>query len=271
MALVFGGATSDRVDCGSAAGIDDLNPFTVMMWVYMTTFTSGRRLASKRNSGGSLGWAFALTGTNNLICQVARATSPTDFRTNSAPLATNAWRFLAMVFDSAAAAGEAANIYSGTLSAIATECTYGTALDGSGAVAADAAQTFKWGNQMGDTVAFQGRIGPCCYVNRALTLGEIRSWQFRPRKISGAQIYMHLGFAGTGTQPDWSGNANNGTVTGATVGADVPLPSPWAWDTDWMGAYTAAGAAANSYDWLATQRHSQPHPNRLREYMPVPY
>jgi hypothetical protein len=47
-----------------------------------------------------------------------------------------------------------------------------------------------------------------------------------PRPIAGCVGFWHLGANGVGTQPDWSGNANAGTVTGATVSDHVPL-GPW--------------------------------------------
>jgi len=68
------------------------------------------------------------------------------------------------------------------------------------------------------------------YFDRALSLGEIRSLQFHPRVLSGCVLYSHYGFNGTGTQPDWSGKGNSGTVTGATVSNHVPLGSPFGFD-----------------------------------------
>ena len=41
-----------------------------------------------------------------------------------------------------------------------------------------------------------------------------------------------LGYNGTGTQPDWSGNANSCTVSGATLSNHAPIGAPFAFNGD---------------------------------------
>ena len=59
--------------------------------------------------------------------------------------------------------------------------------------------------------------------NRRLSLGELKTQQFAPHPVSETVLFVPLGFNGTGTQADWSGNGNNCKVTGATQSADVPI------------------------------------------------
>ena len=241
MALTFGGATSDRVNCGSGASLDDLSPFTWMAWIYPTAFTSGRRLAEK---GSSTQKVMLLSGTSgDWRLQVAR-TVASNYITNDTPLALNTWKFVAATFDTGGGAGEIINLYTGGLNTIATESSYTSPADGSGAVTADASGDFVIGNVGVATFnqAFEGRIAFFGVWNRALSLGEIRAQQFRPHVTSGCVLFQYLGFAGTGTQPDYLGNANAGTVTGATVSDHVPIGPIWGRADGWAGAFTAAGA-----------------------------
>ena len=82
-----------------------------------------------------------------------------------------------------------------------------------------------WHSQFGgtDSKAFPGSIALFGLLNRVASQQEIVSLQFNPRVVSGTKVFMPLGWNGTGTQPDLSGNGNSGTVTGATVAAHVPL------------------------------------------------
>lgn len=227
MALTFGAATSDRVDCGSGASIDDLNPFTWLFWCYATNNTANRALGSKESGSNSKRLRLSGTGgsAGNLRVEVVRATTNTDYITNDTPLGTlNTWKCVAITFDSAASAGQIVNIYSGTRSVVLAESTYGTATDGSGTPSSEAAGSFYIGNRAGLASSFQGRIAVCMIWNRALTLAELIEQQFRPHKTSGCVMFTRVGYNGTGTQPDWSGNGNAGTVTGATLTPDdVPL------------------------------------------------
>ena len=85
--------------------------------------------------------------------------------------------------------------------------------------------------------------------NTDLALAEIQRQQFRPHPLASTLVFCMLGYAGTGTQPDWSGNGNNGTVTGATVADHVPLGAFGF--QGWPGAFTAAAVVATPYQpWM---------------------
>ena len=222
--LLFGGATSDRVDIGSAAGIDDMNPFTILMWVNVNTLTNQRCFWTKATNAGTTFGLFRLTLTaGDVQFSRARATTGTAFTTNNTPLAsTGAWKFLAVNFDTTATAGNVCNIYAGGIGTAATECTYSTATDGSGAITSDAAGNFVIGNnEFNRTTALQGNIAMFAIFKATMSLADIQSWQLRPRVTVGsntAQAFFRLGNEGNTTQQDYSGNANTGTTTGATQG-----------------------------------------------------
>lgn len=242
MALTFGGATSDRVNHGSGAALDDLDPFTVILWVYPTTLTAGRRLYSKNTAGGAVVKNLRLESGGNLGTFVSRSGSPNNYLTSDAPLSTDKWHCVAWAFDSAAAAGETTSLYTGDLTSALAERSYATASDGAGTYGSDATADLVVGNR-GDnlTMAFEGRIARVAVYDRALTLGELRALQFAPAARWNAPGCVLLAdYHGTGTQPDYSGNGNAGTVTGATVSAHVPLGP--AFGADGHGRYAGGGS-----------------------------
>lgn len=241
MSLAFGAAASDRVDCGSGSTLDDLDPFTILLWVYPTTLTNNRVIFIKGQSGNNSRKSLTIpVVTSNVSFTVDRATTDTSFITSGGIWVVNTWYLLAATFDSAAS--PVAHIYRGTLTAGATEPSYGTSTDGSGAVQSDAAENLRLGNSAANTVAFQGRIGYAAYIAGALTLAQIIDWQFRPRVIAGTRGFWIPGYNGTANVPDLSGNGNTGTITGATVADHVPLPAPFGRSDGWA-PYVVASAS----------------------------
>jgi hypothetical protein len=229
MALTFGAGTADRVSHGSAASLDNLpsstDGMTVLQWVYVTTRTDTRKLSSKGRGTAGVGWQLGLSGTTgNLQMLCERATTDAFRITSDTPVAANTWTFVAA--DAKTSASPVTHIYTGTLTTIAVESSYGTDQDGSGSYGADAARDFMGGNIDNTTpnLALQGRIAWIGLWNRVLSLGEIQDQQFYPHVTSGCVLFSHYGYNGTSTQPDWSGNGNSGTVTSATLTPDhVPI------------------------------------------------
>lgn len=245
MSLTFGAATSDRVDIGTAASITALDPFTVLAWVRPTTLTTARMFYGK---GSPVGKIFRLSGTaGNIQTIIARAGGNVSYTTNDTPLAnTNVWYLVCLVYDTSKGAGEVVNMYTGKLNSTAVESTYSSTVDASLATLTDATFNGFIGNNNANNQAFQGDIAYFALINRALTLGEVTSWQFKPRVIPGTVEFIALGFNGTGTQPDWSGNVNAGTVTGASQSAHVPLSPILGFGIGWEGAFKGVVAATRS-------------------------
>ena len=103
------------------------------------------------------------------------------------------------------------------------EVTYGFRNVGAGASTADAGEVLTIGNTNGLNVSYQGDIGLFMMHNKRMTLGELRQQQFRTHPVSGTVVFNILGYNGTGTQPDLSGNFNSGAVTGASQTEHVPV------------------------------------------------
>jgi hypothetical protein len=250
MALTFGAVSSDAVNIGTGASISNLNPLTYVAWVYPTSVATSAGLLfmqKGRAASGGTRRAFSFAAAGNFLRFVAdRATTDTDYIASSLALTDNTWHCIAATFSSAASAGEVVNLYCGMLTTEMAETTYSTTTDGSGAVGDDSGLAMKIGNDgaAASTSAFKGRIACAAIFNRVLTLGELQTWQFRPRVLSGCVGFWAFGYNGTSTQPDWSGNGNAGTVTGATLSDHVPLRGLRRRRSGLYVPYTATAAAA---------------------------
>jgi hypothetical protein len=219
MPLSFGTAISDRVNCGSGSSVDLLDPFTVMVWARATTAATGFAAFVQKGgaASGSRRISLVKSGASaNVQVGADRATTDLSYISNSTPLVSNVPTFIAYTFNSANAANELVNIYTGNLFTPASEVTYGTRNDGTGAFQSDAAQDLYVGNLLAHDSALVGLIWWVQIVAKDLSLTEIRAQQFRPCVLPEiSRLAMWLGSNGRGGEIDLSGNNNHGTVTGA--------------------------------------------------------
>lgn len=245
MALTFGAVNSDRVVVANHASLQNLTAATYVSWIRPTGNTAFRRIYQKNTpaSGSSRIFAHGNTGTPQVGFEVSRATTNClayGNTANFAAYALNAWNFCAARYDTGAATGDQ-NVYVGNLSTpLAEPSAYASQAVGTGAVGGDAGSDARIGNNAADNGAMQGDIAFFGLWNRYLTYGEMLAQQWHPHPTEGCVVFLMLGWNGTSTQPDWSGNLNNGTVTGATVAAHVPLRALYGGFAGWRGAFTAA-------------------------------
>lgn len=229
MALLFGGAADARVTIAADTTLNSLDTFTYLAWIYPTASTLVGGIITKGTGGGSNRRSFELASGSGAAADSLLATvdlSVTDAVSNSAAsqIAQNTWQCVAMSFD---VASPTIDLYHGTLTSPAAEVTYNTETTGSGTTSSNASDDQYIGVfGAGTSGSVAQRIGPVAIFNRVLTLAEIRRWQFNPFPFSGCVLMMHLGYDGTGTQRDLSGNGNTGTVTTATVAPHVPTRYP---------------------------------------------
>lgn len=227
-----------RVTITNSASIENLSTFTSLQWLYPTALAGADRFWAK-GTGFIKGMTLQASGGPNIQCEVVR--SGTDAIRNAVHgLSTNAWGFLAIRYSEA----NGIDVLIGDLTTPASELTGGTDTVGSGTTTNDSTTGLVIGNsqQSPFNKGWQGRMGFFSYHNAFLTDAEVITQQFRPFKRADTVILQHLGFNGTGTQPDWSGNGNSGAVTGiSVVTAHMPLPPPWAFDED-AGNFNLAAA-----------------------------
>ena len=223
MALTFGAASAHQVNIGSGASLDNLTTFSFAMWIKpASTANTGRGWMGKYNDA-TVGWEvnqlFADGTTFRLVTRRGGG-GRLERRGATGVLTANVWAFVGGEWDEPAGLS---NCYAGSLSSIVT--LQNGALTNTGSVMTnDAALSCVIGNAVnGGTLSANSNIAYCQIWNRVIGIEEFRRQQFHPHKSLGSVGFYLLGYAGTGTQPDWSGNGNNGTVTGATVAAHVPL------------------------------------------------
>jgi hypothetical protein len=236
MALDFTNAATDRVDHGSAANLDDLDPGTWLFWCKPTGLVNSMALWGKKLNG--FNFAHRINVAQPVANFEIRATwlaggGNTTYITNNANLQNDTWYFIAVTFDSSLGANFC-HIYLGTLTSIAVELAYGTATDGNAPIS-DAAANWYIGNH--ETVAatfadnWEGDIAWYSAYSGVLSLAQIIQMQFRPSvRRANCVVSSHYGYNGVGTQADLSGNGNTGAVTGATVNPHVPLGPFFGWD-----------------------------------------
>ena len=233
MSLNLSDNSTDRINHQSGTSLDSLSTGTYIAWINV------RDVANTFRDFGSKGvnvqfFRRGVDGTR-LACFFARATDGqvVDIGTGNI---TTGWNFIAFTWDLAGTPAA----YWGNLSTLVTDKSFGTN-NGSGAKEDDSGDDFLVGNGASISTAAPYDFAWVGVWNRQLTLGEIVRQHFlRPHKTNGNVLFTHYGFNGVGTQADWSGNGNNGTVTGATVAAHVPLGPPFGLDAFSMLVPTAA-------------------------------
>jgi hypothetical protein len=243
MALDFSAAGS-RVDVGSGSSIDNLTVFTVLQWVLPTAFTVNKRFWNKGTGSGTQHGVTISTG-DTVAYSRGRAGASCNIISSTA-MTVDVWNCIAITVDFGAS--PVGKIYFGLLNTPLTEVSYGTTDDGSGTVFNDSANNLYIGNRNTGADVFPGHIATTVFWNRILTLAEMRQAQLRQRIISSLAGYWELGFQGVGTQQDYSGNGNSGTVTNAILSAHPPIINPFAWHLE-DDAYVIA-AALTGKPWL---------------------
>lgn len=228
MARTFGAAGTDRIDCGSAVVLDNVDPLSICAWVRPTSLVANAAVWAK-NPIGVL-FASKLNGTAGNISATRRrgggGAANSNYISNNTPLSTvNQWYFVAWVY-----AGAGAHIYVGNETTLATEVTYGTAQAGSSTPVDDSAVSALIGNENAATPAstWNGQIAHVSVWNVGLTLAQVQEQQVFPHLYAGNIGFYKLD-ADTGTtEVDQSGFLNLGIVTGATV-ATVADPTGVKW------------------------------------------
>ncbi len=241
MALHFDTLT-DKVVVTQAASINDLDPLTILVWTAKTTVASSDRLWNKHASSTSRN-IVRTTSTTALKFNIEQVTTNCEYDTSDAIFDTvGKWVFVAFVYDGGAT--PRMHIYHGSLTALAAEASYAAEADGAGARTSDSADLHIGTNRTAEG-GWEGDIAIFQIEGRAMTLAECQNWQFRPRVLADTRLFLHLGFNGTGTQPDWSGNGNSGAGTAVSVVDHVPLGPPFGFDLGWQGNFGAVAAAAS--------------------------
>lgn len=241
MSLVFTDNTSDSVNFGSAASLDQLTALTVLQWWQPTVNTTNRRVWTKRNNAAASGKQLRTggDGTNRVEFTVWDTSGGNHVirKTNDNAYTTNAWTMTACVYNST---GPVGRIYMGSLSANAAEQTYATSTNSGVGASDDSGHDLKVGSDGSAQGSAGMRVAVFAYVNREMTTAEIIDWQWNPRVVANTKLFSHLGHNGATSAVDWSGNGNAGTISSAGQSLHVPLGPAFGLDDYFNRLDTAA-------------------------------
>lgn len=212
---------------GAAATLDATG--SVLLWMRPTSTTDRQSWCATNASSYGGDFRADLAG-DNFSFYRERATTAVLMEAaaaNFAAYANNAWVFFGAVFDTAAAAS-AQRLFMGSLTLAAAEpSSYATQTAGSGTNTASSSP-IVFGNGGVTTREFKGDIAWVGVWNRVLTQNEVRDQQWHPHVTSGCVLFSY--YNGFATEPDWSGQASNGSPTGTTVVKNAPIRSHFGMD-----------------------------------------
>lgn len=228
--LSFANDSTDRLDCGSGSSLDNIAAGTILAWLKITSLsaTNYGGISSKSATDYSILKEWDISDSTNLgrpVFEIDRATTNLQVKSSQIP-ATGQPIFVGYSWNTAGTNTDQ-HIYYGTSTANVIEPSYVQQVVGSGTVQDDSAQSWGIGNMAGGTVFDGGGVRTIYWVgvwNRQLSLAEIQAQQYHPHNTGSNEnvLMVYLGWNGTGTQGDMTGNGNNCTVTGATQGTGYP-------------------------------------------------
>lgn len=209
--------TDDTVDCGSAAGIDDLGPVTLCGWFKWDNYASSTliRIALVKYPRYYLYIGDGTAGQQGPFCVIYR-NGLTDYDSALAPdgnVSLGTWQHFTVTWDDSRTPRAAMFKDAVAISSL-------TQTDGSGTVDTDAANSFTVGWD-GFSQAMDGKAAYVCMHNVILTAEEMRMQMLYPGSVRrGLKLFVPLW--GGSPEGDYSGGGNSGTVNGATVSGDNP-------------------------------------------------
>lgn len=226
--LNFTQNSANVVTCGSGTSLDDLDPLTICAWIRPTALGADDFIFSK---GNNLQFYFDASGFLEAIVRLS--TTDALYSTTTDAMAVNNWYFVCMTFNSANGNGQRIKFFrsAANFNGAPVQPTVSVGVEGAGTRDSDAADNAEIGAlTVAGSLSMGGQIDRAIYWRKEFTLNDVRLLEKRPQCQGGAtgdtcRGYWPLGWsaAGTGTQPDLSGNGNNCTVTGATLASPAPI------------------------------------------------
>lgn len=230
-------ANGERISLGNNAPLNNLEGKTFTAWVYVLTQVAEGHFMSSTSSTTNTDQHYLIgqTGSDGKI-EVYADTSPIQNRRSSAgDLPINSWRFIACTLP---APGVLPRIFIGQPGGSVIEATYTLNDAGGGARPTNAG---VWIGERNDGTAFvpaQARLAEVKLWPILITnLNELTSIMYGKhlRQLDG---WWSLGIGST--EPDWSGNINNGTLAGGSTIADHPPIQSHFHQILWMPSAAAA-------------------------------
>lgn len=196
MARDFDG-TNDKIDLGSDASLDDLNPITVMAWVRPDAASQDDIIAAKQ-SGANSGWGFQC-GNTRIRLQRGHSTTDGDWNSGAGSLPTGELHHVAVTYDNGNVANDP-TFYKDAAAQTTTEVAAPVGTPG-----AEAALALVLGESSGGVQDLDGLLGHVVVAAAILTAADVnraRFWGCAPGGPSTVKVW----------QPLWTDLANRGTA-----------------------------------------------------------
>jgi hypothetical protein len=217
--------TDDEVSI-TANHLDDVNTFTYAFWMNCDLIDNTQPAFAKGTGGtNSFKSAGFNSAYNSLGLDVVRDTTNAFARGPSGIVSAGVWKACAFTFD---ATDGPRLFHSPTIGSEVVEvASYQERQVGSGSVSADTTYPLHIGASPAAADFFDGLLARFGFWSTKLTPGEMTLFLYgggipAPSNFLG---WWELGVASP--EPDWSGFAANGTVTGALIGATHPPVLLW--------------------------------------------
>lgn len=218
MARSFNGS-SDLVNCGNIAGINGASKATLAAWIYRAStgvtcsggFTAGN--ATHTNGGDRFSFIWFTDGNIYFACENGAQ------QFSDCALSGIGWHHVAMVYDGTKA-GNSTRFLAYIDGALQSLSFNGTSIPS----ALGTVNPLTWGKDSSDRFGAGVMADGAVWVGQVLSPGQIAALSkgVRPHKIGGYSAYTPLdGLASP--EPDFSGNQNNGTLTGTALAAGPPV------------------------------------------------
>lgn len=231
-ALRFGGASTDKVSCGTNSILDNPSVWTVATLLYQTDNVTGKRICQK--GLGSNSALFSADATQYAI-DIARASSACTAIANHSAFTAfglNRWLVVAAQSDISTAANNRLFVGNEILG-LAEPSSYALQTAGSGAQGNNAGAAAIIGNKSNDNTPFIGRLAWLGVWRRLLGVGELLAvqaglfeWPGAPSDLPWGNVGdWSIGASGPSVVLDASPYRQLGTVTG-TARIDGPPSGP---------------------------------------------
>ena len=228
MSLTYVDAADGRVNHGNT-GTDPTAGSLYMWFQPIISVIASRSLFRKITVALNGQWSLATAASNGVRTSINYSTTNADSR-STAGLVANVWNFIGTSFDGSTAP----HIYRGDLTTACTELTYNINNAPVGSRVTDGGAPVLIGNIESPAGAYSA--SPNMFMamvhwipGTVLSLSDFQAHQYRPFRLANSKILCFYGLnsIGLGTQQDWSGAGNNGTVLGGVGNiADNPNAQP---------------------------------------------
>jgi len=239
MALSFDGV-DDKVEHTTASILDSGTVMSMLTWLYITAVGEASvRLLALPEASTDLRWF--LTSATNTEMQLqynftGGGSADGIWRSPTDSLALGRWFCVALTYDYSSVANDPLMYIWDTASDKRLSSVTVTELTtpiGSGAAPATG---YCVGNISAQTATLNGRLANMQFWKRILGLEELNVAAHYPGRVTNSlRLFLPLNVGGE----DWSGLAQNGTVTGAVVADGPPCSAPYIGVFGWPGAFTA--------------------------------